>query len=544
MDAKSRVRVISMVLFVSVFAVWVVYYVVMSHYLAAVTEKQMELAADQIIERLGREFNEVERLSYGLRQDVLVQALVREQDPHAFFALIDGMDADMGRRDSGFINGVVLFGADGHGYRLIGTLGNKACSILYGAASALDLPSHLSVELDGWKYIGYADEVAPSGKVVVLIEEEKILEVVRAYDQSGSLMVAVRANGEVVTSNTNLADGVEGLASPVIRSNLGVTPYEIVVAANEGYRDATLIPFSLAALITAALFAIVLFLYTGVLNRRFFRPMVSVIGSIKQLQADAGNESLPHVQSKEFDELIDKFNEMIRQIEIKNAEVMAAEIGRQKALVLSLQKQINAHFTVNTMGAIRAAVKRGEVEEAEVLMSGLTRIVRYAHSKEEAINVWDEMEILEYYTSIMNSRYGGKLTAEFDFDEDLMEVHMPRMLLQPLVENAVVHGFKDMDSGCFVHVGAELVDGVMRFTVSDNGCGMDEGELSALRERLRTVPDNLEELEHIAILNVKNRLYYYYGEAARLDICARVGGGIEATIEIPAPTGAETGGVV
>ena len=547
MDTKSRVRVISLTLFFSVFTVWAVFYIIISSYITDSAEKQAALAADHIIGQLGGEFAEAERLTYRLKQDAGVQALARERDRRGFFSLVGSLTAEVETQGSGFINSVVLLGADKHNYRLSGTLGNIACEVLNGAVSALDLPGHLSVELDGVKYIGYADEIIPDGAVVVLIEEEKILEVIRAYDQSGSLLVAISAGGETIVANTDRADLLNDPQRRALHSGLGVTPYEISVVADRSDMNASVMSFSVVAAITAVILAAMLFLYMRVLNRGFFRPMVSVIGSIKQLQTEAPAESLPHVGSAEFDDLVDKINEMLRHIEAKNAEVLVtglraknAELGRQKALVFSLQKQINAHFTVNTMAAIRTAIAHGELDDADALMSGLMRIVRYAHAKEESINIWDESEILKYYVNIMSSRYGGKLTAEFDFDEELIDIKMPRMLLQPLIENAVEHGFKDMGSGCVIVIKAEHLGDKIRFNISDNGLGMSGPELAELKERLRAVPDSLDGLHNIALQNIRNRLYYYYGDRARLDINPSESGGIEVTIEMP--TDFKTGG--
>ncbi len=250
---------------------------------------------------------------------------------------------------------------------------------------------------------------------------------------------------------------------------------------------------------------------------------------------------MPYVRRKEFDDLIDKINEMLFHIEAKNMEIRVAdlraknaEIDKQKALVFSLKKQINAHFTVNTLEAIRTAVEQGELDKAESVMAGLMRIVRYAHSKEETINIWDEIEILKYYAEIMNSRYGGKLTAEFDFDEDLMDSDMPRMLLQPLMENAVTHGFKDMDSGCVISVKAQMHGGVIAFSVSDNGCGMDAQTLAELNKKLHATPDTLDGLTNIALLNIRNRLYHAFGGAARMEIKPSESGGLTVAFVIPA----------
>ncbi len=542
MGVKSRLRLISLVLFISVFAVWAVFYVIISSYITDSANHQITLAADQIIERLGDEFTEAERLSYRLKHDAGVQALAREKDRQGFFARVNTLGAEVWAHSPGFVSSVVLFGADGHSYRLAGSLGNNACAVLRDAVSFLDLPGHLSIKLDGKKYIGYADGLTAGGAVVVLIEGEKILEGVRAYDQSGSLLVA-----ETVTVNTDREDLIDNPARSALHSSLGVTPYEISVAADAANMNASVASFSIVAAITAVIVAAVLVLYMRVLDRSFFRPMVSVIGSIKELQTETPSNSLPPVHSAEFDDLIDKINEMLRHIETKNAEVLVAglraknaELGRQKALVFSLQKQINAHFIVNTMEAIRTAVGQGELVEADYLMSGLTRIVRYAHAKEEAINIWDESEILKYYVNIMRNRYGGKLTAEFDFDEDLMDTDMPRMLLQPLIENAIEHGFKGMASGCVIVVRADHLGDTIRFAVSDNGRGMSVQELAELKERLRADPGELTGLSNIALLNIRNRLYYYYGDSARLDVDHGESGGIIVTIEIPA--GVEIGG--
>jgi len=246
-------------------------------------------------------------------------------------------------------------------------------------------------------------------------------------------------------------------------------------------------------------------------------------------------ESLPHVQSEEFDSLIDKINEML--LYTKNAE-----IDKQKALVLSLKKQINAHFTVNTLEAIRTLVEQRDFEKADVISSGLIHLVRYAYEKDELINIWDEFEILQKYIVIMNIRYGGKLDVDFDFDDRLMDYTMPRMLLQPVIENSIQHGFKDMESGCFISVNAKPQGDSICFLISDNGCGMSEDEIIKLNEGLKIDDESSRGHESIALLNIKNRLHHYYGDAGRLTIRQSGTGGLEVEITIPFPV--MTGGAV
>jgi sensor histidine kinase YesM len=534
-DTKTEIRIVSFMLLFAVLAVWVLFYFIISNYIADNTKKQMTFAAEQIIERLSGEFSQTERLSYGLTQNADVIAFWGERDSDKMFSRIGGINKLFGAGTSGadFVDSIVLFGADRSYHRLAGILGNKECTRLADAVFALDMPSHLSVELNRKNYIGYADEIrltnGQTGAVVVLIEEEKILEAINAYDQSGALMVAVRASGEIITANTGQTDIFysESKNLPVINSKLGITPYEITVVAQSQYMNESIIYFTIVAIITAIIITVVIFLYIRLLNKRFFRPMVSVIGSIEKLETSDSNENLPHVQSEEFDGLVDKINEVL--LHSKNAE-----IDKQKALVHSLKKQINAHFTINTLEAIRSLVEQENFENAVTTSSGLIHLIRYAYDKDEFINIWREFGVLQNYMFIMNTRYGGKIDVDYDFDDRLMNYIMPRMILQPIIENAIQHGFKYKDEDCKVSIIAGLHDDSVCFNISDNGRGMSEDELAAFSEKLCADNNEASGYENIALLNIRNRLFHYYGNKGQLAIRANHCGGVCVEIIIPA----------
>jgi len=506
LDTKKKVRIISFIFIAAVFAVWGLFYYFISDYIADRTNRQMEQAADQIIERFGGEFSQIERLTHNLKENTDVNALMWEPNPYDFFALAGKIEVSLDAKaiNPDFIDSIVLIGADHNYYRLAGRLGNKSCQRLANMIYTLDMPSHLSIELENRRYIGYADAVAldeteQPGAVVILIEEERILELLSAYDQFGQLLVAISANNEVIAANTDMIDlfAPGSLHQPVIHSRLGITPYRISVAADAEYMNASLKYVNVVALITAAIIGVMLFVYNSILNKSFFMPVL--------LQA-------------------------------KNAE-----IEKQKALVFSLKKQINAHFTINTLNTVRLLVERGELEKAETVAMGLTSLVRYAYDREELINIWDELGVLEDYIFIMNSRYNNKLEVDFDFDDLLMDYHMPRMLLQPVIENSIVHGFKEMEKECFISVTAKLYNGSACFTVRDNGRGMSEKELSALSDILNGSSEAAWGYENIALSNIKNRLRYYFGDAGCLNIDQSVTG-VEVSITIPLIT--ETGGPV
>ena len=547
MDTKGWIRLASIMLFFVMFAVWILFYFVTSNHIAESTEQQMELAAMQLIERLGSEFSQAERLLYNLKRNEDVRAIILADEPEAFLPLMRSISSSLGvvSINQDILEHIIIFANDQRFFRLAGNLGNKSSSRLFDVISSTNMPNHLAVNLDGRNYIGYADEIqldsgGKTGAAVILIEEEKILEILNAYDQSGSLFVAIRADGEVVASNTERVDLLRfdmGDLS-VIHSRLGITPYVISVAGRPQYMSDSVRYFTIVALITAALFTAVLFMYADVLKRRFFRPMMETIGSIERidvedLNAEVGAQTLPYVQSEEFDGLIDKINEMLTNIDRKNNEVKTAEIEKQKALIFSLKKQINAHFTINTLNTIRMLAEQDDFEKAESVSMGLISLIRYAYDENELINIWDELGILRDYIFIMNSRYDNKLAVDFDFDDRLMNYDMPRMLLQPIIENSILHGFIGMDSGCQICVKAELRGDVVFFSVSDNGRGMGTDELAAVNSKLSIMPDAAKGYKNIALRNIKNRLYNYYGNAGWLYISAAGKTGVEVTITLP-----------
>ncbi|MDR2931961.1 MAG: histidine kinase [Oscillospiraceae bacterium] len=553
MNTKAKIRAISIILFAAVAAVWAVFYAIISNYIADATESQISLAAEQVIERLGGEFSQAESLSYSLVNSADVRTLAMQRNDRLFYSLAEklSMSPSGSAYSSDFVEDILLRCGDDGYYRIAGKLGNKSCALLNDLIPTLSLPTYLNVELEGVKYIGYADKLAGydtgrAGAVVTLIEEEKILEVMQSYDQSGALLIKIEGVDGVVTANTDQLDLFYNSRAPIITSRLDITPYEISVTAEPQYMRDSLASFTLVAIITAAIFGLVLLLYSDTLNKQFFRPMVKVIGGIEALNAETPAENLPHVQSQEFDGLVDKINELLQHIEEKNNALLAAEVERQIALMLSLKKQINAHFTVNTLNTIRILARNGETKKAEAIAEGLLSLFRYAYDKDEKINVWDEYGVLQTYVDIMNNRYDGKLNVDFDFDTRLMDedYRMPRMLLQPIIENAIAYGYQEPVSHFAISVKAGLSDGFLSFTVSDNGRGMSAEALAALMERLDVDADSARGVESIALRNICNRLYHYYGDAGQLTIKQGSGGGLVVSVTIPATLANEEGGMV
>jgi len=272
----------------------------------------------------------------------------------------------------------------------------------------------------------------------------------------------------------------------------------------------------------------VLLVFWLLIRRHVFRPMVEVLEWIDRIDLNQPSVGMPAVRSEEFVRLLQKLGQMIERIDARNNAIREAqlqthraEMRRQKAVNLSLKKQINAHFTVNVLSIIRILVGKQDLERAVVLCDGLSSLVRYAHDEDEFIDAWDEFRIIGDYLDIMNIRHENRFTVNYDLDDRLMGSRIPRMLLQPIVENAIGHGYRHVRQGCVLDISAQLAGDRIVLAVCDHGAGMRAEELDALRERLLDVdveddPDG--GIEHVALLNIQRRVVHYYGEGFGLRI--------------------------
>ncbi len=209
-------------------------------------------------------------------------------------------------------------------------------------------------------------------------------------------------------------------------------------------------------------------------------------------------------------------------------------IEHQRAVIVSLKKQINAHFTVNALNTVRALIKKKNNERAEEICEGLSGLLQYANAGDEGITVLEEFSMLERYLAIMHTRYPGKFATNLEFADELADVKIPRMLLQPVVENAILHGFQNRDGGC-IHILCEESKNTIRIQVSDDGCGMKKETLEALREHLQknTGDDMMQGLSHVALPNIQKRIQASFGMEYGVTIESELGKGTRVTLNIP-----------
>ena len=201
----------------------------------------------------------------------------------------------------------------------------------------------------------------------------------------------------------------------------------------------------------------------------------------------------------------------------------------------ALQAQINPHFLYNVLDTINwMARKKGEDNICHMVTSISSLMRASISNKRSMVYIREEIKYVQDYLYIQETRYGDKFTSYVEVNERLNELEIPKMTIQTLVENAVVHGVENATWDCFLYVSGEITDGMAVFTVKDDGVGMSQEQLEKLMGT-EEEPDHEAERTHthLGVYAVRKRLDYVYQNKARMSITSEPGKGTQVILEIP-----------
>ncbi|MGN0160612.1 MAG: sensor histidine kinase [Lachnospiraceae bacterium] len=221
---------------------------------------------------------------------------------------------------------------------------------------------------------------------------------------------------------------------------------------------------------------------------------------------------------------------------LENPDILRAELTEQKMSMLYLKSQVNPHFLYNTLDTIRIQAQLGGDKIVADLLMQLVDFFRLSVKVDRPmVTLDDEMELLEAYMSLMCYRYPD-LTCEYDIDPDLGGMQVPNFILQPIVENSLLHGLKNVGYRGLVRIVVHKVeDNRMEILVCDTGSGFAEGKKEAIDRMLQNYAKHPAKLEgnSIGILNVQKRIKLLCGTEYGLHYTENPAGGVTAHILLP-----------
>ena len=228
------------------------------------------------------------------------------------------------------------------------------------------------------------------------------------------------------------------------------------------------------------------------------------------------------------------FNSMVDDIrELIDKNYILALKERESELDV-LQAQMNPHFLYNTLDSLYwKATESGSDEIAEDILT-LSQLFRIVLNRGDGIvTVQTEAELLERYLHIQKMRFGKRLKYEISLDQTIMEEEIPKLILQPFVENAIVHGFEKADGNYTLSIIGSRDDTHMTFQVVDTGAGMSAEQMEAIWDKADSRKYASQRIGRYAIKNVKERLELIYHDNYKLHINSRIGQGTTVVISIP-----------
>lgn len=356
----------------------------------------------------------------------------------------------------------------------------------------------------------------------------------------------------LTTSDPRISGAWHASAGPQIR--IGGRPYSVISSAVAGTPWTLYAAFSEEELlrgvgavrslgmVIGGVTVLAMVLLTAAMKRRILGPIINIAQQTEDIGTLSGQVKNPAESCNELVQLTEGINSMLSRLEQMNREVAESEqtlyrvsLANLKERIMLLQTQINPHFLYNSLECIRGMAAEGRIGAVREMCSLVASMYRYCIKGGHTVTFADELESVHRFFDIVTLRYGGRYTLSVSVSEESLACLMPRMVLQPLVENAVLHGFaranRQLGNVCLK---GEMRAGTLHVRVEDDGGGMPPGEIDALNETLRGLSERgpSDTAVRIGIQNVASRTLLIFGKDSRVLFEAREGSGLCAKLTI------------
>lgn len=379
-----------------------------------------------------------------------------------------------------------------------------------------------------------------SGDLYILLGEQIVLANRNELNASGAdLHLLVSRNAGAAQAVQDSLNGqkvqlvVQTVSDTVCCNSLtllGIEPYtNILSSVNDSMRGSLL--FVVGSVLVSLVLIVVLSNHFALRVERFKGEMGKAAHGERELAPAIGGND-------EISELYQYLNSMITDIDNLTSRVYESRLEQEQlrtrqreAEFKMLASQINPHFLYNTLESIRMkAYAAGDAEVADMVKMLSKLMWRNTEIRDTLVSLRSELTLTEYYLKIQHYRFGDAIRYKFWVDDGAEDLTILPLLLQPIVENAFVHGLKDRRAGGQITVQVELKEN-LHITVADNGCGIPAQKLAEIRQQLLTYDPAKQ--SHIGVANVNQRIQLYYGTAYGITIESEDGRGTQVMLTLP-----------
>lgn len=287
-------------------------------------------------------------------------------------------------------------------------------------------------------------------------------------------------------------------------------------------------------LLVASILLLAVIGISSIISREITKPIRSLRDSMRKVQNGQFDTHVEVITENEIGSLGRSFNLMTSEIQALMEQNVYEQKQKRKSELKALQAQINPHFLYNTLDSIIWMSEAGENDEVVEMTSALARLLRQSISNDqEEVELEKEIEYVKNYLTIQKMRYKDKLEFFIYVDPRVAHVPIIKLVLQPLVENAIYHGIKYKETKGNLKIYARPVDGRVEIVVADDGIGMDEDVMEHIFDEHRKE----QKRNGVGVPNVQKRLKLQYGSEYGIRYESVKGAGTKAVITIPVDGG-------
>lgn len=381
----------------------------------------------------------------------------------------------------------------------------------------------------------FADIIHLDGLSLMMINEHGNAVYGRLNQPNERLLAQAMALSETqeVGSVSYLLQNINVLPVPSMRCTLLIQVDRLSILSD-------LLQFTIIISAVTAGILIALGLLFRSIRRQITRPISQLTHAIELRGSQEHPAALPlpeegnrdiRILSQKMNQLFEREGQLNRQLLEATTQLYESELSQSRLELQFLRSQINPHFLYNTLETMRSIAVVRKMPELADIAKFLAQIFRYSIKGKEIVRLADELEIIRCYLSIQSLRFPGRFVTGFHIEESMLSVCIPRMCLQPLIENAIVHGLENKLAPCKLDIYCIQEGDNMLIRVSDNGIGIAPDKLEAINAALSDPLHN--QSGGVGLLNVARRLKLAMGKQMNMQIDSTEGEGTTVSLLFP-----------
>lgn len=307
---------------------------------------------------------------------------------------------------------------------------------------------------------------------------------------------------------------------------INMVPYSVLIANYEKVYKFII----MAAMLVILSFAVISLYFV----HNVTKPIHQLVRQMSRVMEGNMSTKIHASGNLELMTLGNTFNHMIETIFQLMKQHEEQEKAKSMAEFAVLQSQINPHFLINTLNAIKLMALISNADNIQNMTHSLIRLLSSSFNRGgRLVKLSEEVENLKHYLYIMEIRYGNKFEVVWNIEENTESCYLLKLLLQPIIENSLVHGLNGLDYGGYIHISASLHNGDLHICIEDNGVGVPETVIEKF-QRQAEGPIKDQTYSGMGVLNVHQRIQLHYGKSYGLSIEVSETGGTRVRLTLPA----------